>query len=331
MPIIRTTNGTEMNVSQEAWDSVYSKRPDKYSLASGETKTTTSSPVTSTSQINALYQRYFGRNASSAEIANWSKEPATSLDSFLQREQVKYNVAPTPTPTPATPTAPTVDMTGWSEANKQTFQVLADKVDSLIASGQRVNPNITIDDATIQRFAEQAKTELAPYYRELFAQSDADLKNSMEQVKQSYNRSISDIGRTYGEALENTQESFGQRGLQFSSDRTKSEQDIATKAERAVQDAATQAEQQARQYGTTGERTLGSSAFPTIDTSVTTGQTLQLGKAGQYGLTGGSSRSLFNPTGGVTGSLERNQLFDTEARKTELTNAEREYRAANTQ
>jgi hypothetical protein len=213
---------------------------------------------------------------------------------------------------------------------KQSFNILAQKVDSMAKSGQTVNPDIVIDDATITRFTEQAKSELTPYYRQLFTQTEADLKNAMEQTQKSFDRTIGDIGRSYGAALENTQEDFGQRGLQFSSDRTKSEESIATGANRAIEDATTAAQQQARTIGTTAERKLGSSAFPSLDTSVTADQRLQTGVAGQFGLTGGSSRSLFTATGGQTGSLQTDQTYAEKQRLNELTSAERELRGSNT-
>jgi len=101
MPQIRTSNGTTMTVSQEAYNSVYSKYPEKYTLV--QTQPVQQTQRTDAGTINSLYQKYFQRNATQAEIDNWSKEPSSSLDSFLQQEQVKYGVKPTPTP--ATPTA----------------------------------------------------------------------------------------------------------------------------------------------------------------------------------------------------------------------------------
>lgn len=106
MPQIKTSNGTTMTVSQEAWNSVYSKYPQKYTLVQ-EQQAQPNRPVTDSGTINSLYQKYFKRNATQAEIDNWSKEPSSSLDSFLQQEQVKYGIKPaTPSTPPATP-APT--------------------------------------------------------------------------------------------------------------------------------------------------------------------------------------------------------------------------------
>jgi hypothetical protein len=327
---IQDKNGNQLTVSQSAWDSVYSKRPEKYSLVSGGGATTTTSSKSSDSQINQLYQQYVGRNATSAELANWRNETPQSLDSFLQKDVATWKSQNQSSTTPVAPTntisinGNDVDISGLNDRDKELAKFIAETyLPQKQSSGDTINPDLKIDDATIQRFLDQATSEVAPYYGQLFTQAKADIQNSLDQTKQSYERSISDIGRSYGAALENTQEDFGQRGLQFSSDRTKSEESIATGANRAIEDATTTAQQQARQYGTSAERTLGSSNMPSLNTSVIAGRTLQLGTPGQFGLTGGSSRDLFSASGNDTvGSLEYNKNQDIATKKQNFINEE---------
>lgn len=64
-----------------------------------KTETTTKEPISPTPKtepiqkqkwVNDLYQKYFDRDATDAEMANWSKESPMSLESFMQSEAKKY-------------------------------------------------------------------------------------------------------------------------------------------------------------------------------------------------------------------------------------------------
>jgi len=77
--------------------------------AMNSSKTAPSSGPNTPESINALYKKYFGRDATQAEVSNWSKESSTALDSFLQKEQLKYGVTPTTIPSTTNTAAEYVD------------------------------------------------------------------------------------------------------------------------------------------------------------------------------------------------------------------------------
>jgi hypothetical protein len=400
---IKTSNGTEMEVSQDAWNSIYSKYPQKYTLASGGTPTTqktqTSAPASGTAPtsgnvtiyfgnssntvpvgdlsywqnrgwstskaqtqtqpktqtqqsprtlstqtdantINSLYQKYFGRNATTDELNYWSTQSNTALENQLNADYQKASgvaydgspIKPGQTKTvnqintPTSQTVPSIDQTGWTDAMKQSYDAMVYYVKTLKEQGQTVNPDITIDDATIAQFKSQAETELAPYYRQTIEQANTDLKYAMEQTKKDYESSVRSLSQAYGRSLESTQQSYADRGLTFSSQRDKAESELASDYNASIESAAKSAERAAYSAGTIGERYLGSSLFPSLDSSVTT-YTAGLGKPGQYGFTTAGSRSLFAPVGGQTGEAERAKLYDINQRVGELTNAEKERRS----
>lgn len=100
-------------------------------IAPTPTPPTGTQGVTDSSQINSLYQKYFKRDATSAEIANWSKEPSSSLDSFLQSEQTKYNVDPAtgkaktePKITSDIPEPTKIDLTDYKTAQEATQKAI---------------------------------------------------------------------------------------------------------------------------------------------------------------------------------------------------------------
>lgn len=76
--------------------------------------------------INSLYQQYFGRNATTAEVANWSKESSQALDTFLQDEYKKANNGQAYTDSPimpgdTTPTEVSAEDRAWINAAYQKY------------------------------------------------------------------------------------------------------------------------------------------------------------------------------------------------------------------
>lgn len=221
---------------------------------------------------------------------------------------------------------PSVNMDGWSEAQKASFSALQGYITELQNQGKTVNPSIEITPEMTAKFLEQAKTESAPYYSQLISQAQQDLTKGFGNIAQDYQANVRDIGQAYGQNLENTQESFARRGLEFSSDRTRAEQQLAESATKSIESAKQAAQRSASTLGTSGERQLGSSFFQT-PSALETGYKPITGQAGQYGITSGGGReTLFNPTGGTTGTLEQQRLADEEKRKLELINNERALR-----
>lgn len=93
------------------------------------------------SAVNHLYQQYFGRDASQAELDNWGEKGGAdttvkALEDFLKAEQVKYNVTPTQVsvdtgepvaPDTTTPTDDTPDPAeGLSDEAKELAESLSD-------------------------------------------------------------------------------------------------------------------------------------------------------------------------------------------------------------
>ncbi len=325
---LRDKTGNTITVSEEAAKSVYLPS-GKYTMTSSGTGTTAILPSkVSDADINALYQKYVQRPATAAELANWRNETPQALDAFLQKDVAAWKAtgASSTTPTPSTPTAPTVDQTGWTSSMQQAYQAMTDYVTTLKEQNKVINPEVVIDDATVAKFREQATKELAPYYRQTFAQAEADLKYNIDAVKKSYETQTRDLSRAFGRQLESTQQNFADRGLTFGTEELKAEKGVAEDYNAQLESAARTAEQQARAYGTAGERSLGSAAFPNIDTSLSTASAT-LGGPGQYGLSFGTgSRSLFTPVGGTTGTISQQQERDVTASTQQLTEAEQARR-----
>jgi hypothetical protein len=231
-------------------------------------------------------------------------------------------------PTGEIQTTGELDMTGWSQAQIDAYNASKDYVDNLAKQGQVINPDIEINQSIIDKFTEQAKTELGPYYNQIFSQAKSDMERASKQLADSYSSQERNLGEQYGKALEGTQESFARRGLSDSTMRTGAERELATQTERSLTDLQKGTEQAAENIGITGEREVGTANMPSLG-SYNTGARPILGQAGVYGITPSSqSRSLYTPQGGTTGTREQERLTAEEQRKRDLIGSEREYRAS---
>lgn len=249
----------------------------------------------------------------------------------------------TPSPSAPTPGAPAsgpsdsspafvgVDTTGWTDSMKQSYEAMYNYSQTLLRQGQIVNPNVTIDQSTIDRFTQQARDEVDPYYRQIFDQANQDLKTALESISSTYGGRVRDIGKAFGQNLENAQKSFASRGLEMSSDRDKAEASIARDATDALSDAERAAREQAQRVGTETERQVGSSNLTSERGSLFTGSQPVLGRPGVYNLSApNTTRSLFSAQGGVFGSDERNKAYDAEVRARDLLNSRQLLAASNT-
>jgi hypothetical protein len=276
-------------------------------------------------QAAGPYVGSFG-SMSTSEISAWAASAAG-------QERIKNLPAAVKPPTPTAPTSSTagVDQTGWTQAMTETYSALTDYIKTLTDQGKRVNPNVTIDQATIDKFMTQAKSELDPYYSSVFGQAQTDIQRQMQKYGEDYQAQEKNLGQEYGQALEQTQESYARRGLGFSSERDKAEQLLADRAQSGLSSLQQNATRQAEEYGSAAASTFGSRNLPSSFNFNTGAAPIQK-KPGVYGFsTSNTPTSLFKMPNSVVGTQERQRLFDEKNRVNELTSNERQLRGLYTQ
>lgn len=193
-----------------------------------------------------------------------------------------------------------------------------------------INPDVQISADMIQKFYQQAKTELEPYYGQLFKQAQDDLTIGFKQIGEDLAANERTLESNYGKNLENVQEDAASRGLTFSSIRNKNEQNLAEQTQAAIETGRREAERRALSLGTQGERQLGSANLPNLP-GINEAPTPILNKPGVYSFAKPTGvRDLFKPIGSTSGKLEQDKLAAIESRKLDLTNQERAYRGLNT-
>lgn len=152
--------------------------------------------------VNTLYQAYFGRDASAAELKNWGAQGGTdttvkALEDFLKGERIKYNIT-TPIKTldqittPTTPTTPTTSNTyipfrsGLTDAQKESITALTTKPVSQWSKTDKDNWNWATNNASLPT-EEQATTPTTPEPTSLIPFRDglsATQKSTIEALAQ---------------------------------------------------------------------------------------------------------------------------------------------------
>jgi hypothetical protein len=157
----------------------------EYAKSKGWSPSTTTQPKTTiadttlktdTGTVNSLYQKYFGRDATQAELNNWQKESSSTLDTFLKSEQVKYGVtdkkeaapveaATAPKKTISTPEAIKLDTTA-SDASMKEAEARLERSEELAkayeAKAKDIGTLTEEDKAAIAKTGETAGVEYDP-------------------------------------------------------------------------------------------------------------------------------------------------------------------------
>lgn len=164
-------------------------------IAPTPTPPTGTQGVTDPSQINSLYQKYFKRDATSAEIANWSKEPSSSLDSFLQSEQKKYGVTPTtetttPKITSEIPEPTKIDLTDYKVAQEATQKAI-DEAKTAREAYLKASSETGVLTAEDKASIEEAGKKAAEAY-------DVKIRAAQEEKRQQMARDLIGAGQAGG-------------------------------------------------------------------------------------------------------------------------------------
>lgn len=198
----------------------------------------------------------------------------------------------------------------------QLLGTLKSYLDLQTAAGKKVNPNIVLDAATMDKFLTQASNEIDPYYASQIKAIKSDLVNNFDEMKANYDLAMEGQQSNFRESLGLQRESEAGKGTLFSGGRKTRADELVAKQNRNLKALESQYLSNARQTGTTAERQLGSQNLagftaPTINT-----YTASL--SGLGGLSPLTSKSLYSLTGDVYGTLPAEQKTATETRRSQL-------------
>ncbi len=276
-----------------------------------------------------------GSFPSQSDITGWASKNGFKMDSStptVVQQNTSQNGNPINGVSDIDSFFKSLDTSNWSDSQKAAWPAVVSWVNQMNQNGKIVNPNITISPDLVAKFLEQAKSEVDPYNAQLIHNAQTDYETGFGRLAEDYQTSIRDIGTNYAQNLRGVQDNYARRGLEFSSDRTQAENLLGNSAQNQIDAAARATQRSAMDFGNQAERQIGSDNVHNLGTyNIPTGQAPVRGAPGVYGLTQASgTRTLFSPSGGVTGSLEQQRIIDERSRQQELINSERQLRGSNT-
>lgn len=202
------------------------------------------------------------------------------------------------------------------------LQSIQSWVTSLQANGKIINPDIEINSDVLKEFAAQAAREIDPYYASQFQAIQKDLESSFDYVAKNYELQKQDQQAQFRQQLGLQRENEAEKGTLFSGGRRERVNTLTGAYNRQLQSDEMGFLNTTRGLGRKAEDTIGSSNLSNI--KIPTVNSYQARTLGEGDFSTSGTRSLFSPSSGITGSLERQKLKDTELRKREL---ESGYRA----
>ena len=189
----------------------------------------------------------------------------TPDESEIQGAMRDLGFAPQPATKPISqPDVPPAPEKNIPEVGKTLDQYINDIISSIISSGKTVNPNLTEKDLAEldpSVFLQQAENSIAPEYRDKFQTVKDNLTRELTNVGYDLTKKIEENKRITKQNLETGTEELAGRGLAFSGQRTKFEQDTTGAQTRADEADRTLAFRSAQETGSEAEQKIGTSAL----------------------------------------------------------------------
>ena len=188
--------------------------------------------------VNTLYQAYFGRNASSAELKNWGEKGGSdttggALENFLQKERTKYginseiktldqvkNSKKSSSPEELSLFEKSeldklnsdIDAMGLSFEEKAILKQIASED---FTSGNKIPSTVELQNI-IDVAARNAAADLTPYYQKIGMRELEDMKNKMEDIRTQVSNYVASETSSYRQKVAETKQNLRSRGLTFS-------------------------------------------------------------------------------------------------------------------
>lgn len=170
-----------------------------------------------------------------------------------------------------------------------------------------VNPNIEITPEQVQAFIDQAEAEVEPYYSNIIRVAKDSLNRGLQDLQKQYELDKQAFEANFKQNLDTRREDLAGRGLAFSGNRGRQEQNMADAANLSLEKSAQSASQAAQNAVSAAEVKLGSRNITDLSLPNLSQYTASTSGAGSVS----ASRTLpFSTLGGVTGDVEYNRNQD---------------------
>ncbi len=195
--------------------------------------------------------------------------------------------------------------TGFPSTGNPELDAILQRLDKMIqdqaAAGKKFNPNIELNAETVQKFLDQATSEIEPYYANQIKVIKDDLVRNLQASQQMYESQQDQREAEFKKTLSGNREQAAGAGLTFSGVRGAEEKALVDNTNRELNFAAVSAANNAANTFSGAEKTVGSRSladlgFPGISN-------FQASTDGDGGFARGDNVPYAAPRD-VTGSLE---------------------------
>lgn len=181
-------------------------------------------------------------------------------------------------------------------------------------AGLKINEALNFDQATIDKFLETAKKQVQPFYAQQIETIKADVLRTAPQILQEYGNDIEKQKASFESNLDNTRESFADRGTAFSGQRAKSELGMQSEQDRNLATLSQGYGNKLYELGRNAEQKIGASNTPSLGSL--SNYSASLSGNGGFKLSGSSTP--YTSGGYQIGSLQNDQAAATEVRNQAL-------------
>jgi len=193
-----------------------------------------------------------------------------------------------------------------------------------VEAGKVINPNIEITPEQVKKFTDQAISELDPYYQEQISNYKQDLDTSISRLTEDFETGVRNAEDPFKRNLEVVAENEAQAGTVYGSERKKREDINVQNQQQAIDEVSKGLGRDVEDSYTKAERTLGSDVLSGIKTPK-----IAEYKVSNQGISKTGSRDLFDPKGGMIGSLQKEKTTAVKSRSSELEEDYRKQRILN--
>lgn len=239
---------------------------------------------------------------------------------------------PTSTQTQSSASGTNTNGTSGITINGQTFdtgnadtnaalQAIYDAGKTTVSQGYQLNPNLTLDQGTVDQFLTAATNSVHPYYAQQIAGIQDQLNRDVGQTTSQYQNTQADEQQQYKSGLASAREQYAGNGLAFSGQRGLGETNMQNSENRMLSQNALNYGNQVGDLARTAEKQIGTSNMSgfQLPSSPTYSASLA-GNSGGFDTTGTTTPS-YTPGGFNVGSLTSQEQSDITNRQDSLINS----------
>ncbi len=212
------------------------------------------------------------------------------------------------------PISPTIPINTGDPILDDTLRELQTFIKAQQDAGLKINEALNFDQNTLDKFLETAKKQVHPFYQQQIDAIKADVLRTAPQILQNYGNDVEKARAEFESGLGKAREGYADSGLAFSGQRGAGERGMEAEQNRNLQTLNQGYGNKLYDLGRTAEQKIGADNTPSLGSLANYSANL----SGNGGFTLVGSSTPYTSGGYNTGSLQRDEAADIEARNQAL-------------